>query len=178
MHDFLDTFRNGPDPLPPGKYAMWLPSPAEPKFAQSKTRQNIGRVYTAVAGIETYIVADILRRLGAVSEDSRRVRLPEDLMSFPVLGPEDGVFVLSLSQEKGIRFHFHDSASPVYRNAVLAGLVGYAEFRRRTLKLGESSLDEAAEWPPAAWWSGNERVAAHMEGEGEPVQAVGQILVG
>ena len=102
-------------------------------------------MYAAVAGIETYIVADILRRLGAVSEGSRRVRLPEEPMSFPVLGPEDGVFVLSLSQEKGIRLHFHDSATPVYRNAVLAGLVGYAEFRRRTINLGESPLDESVE---------------------------------
>ena len=42
MHDFLDTFRAGPETLPPGEYAMWLPSPDEPMFAPSKTRQNIG----------------------------------------------------------------------------------------------------------------------------------------
>jgi hypothetical protein len=88
------------------------------------------------------------------------------------------VFVLSVSQEKGIRLHFHESATPAYRNAVLAGLVGYAEFRRRAVTLGDSPLDDPVDSPPAAWWSAIEHVVADMEGqEGKPVQAVGKILV-
>src|SRR4051812_39219796 len=99
-YDFLDSFRPGPEPVPPGTYAMWLPSPGEPRFAPSDARRHIGRAYKAAAGIETFALADILRRLGAVGEDTRRVAVPDELASFPVLGPDEQVFVVSASQEK------------------------------------------------------------------------------
>src|SRR5689334_16787313 len=82
-HEFLDAFRPGPDPVPPGEYAMWLPSPAEPVFIGSATRRHIGRVYQVAAGVETFALADLLRRLGVVGEDTRRVALPDDLATFP-----------------------------------------------------------------------------------------------
>jgi hypothetical protein len=177
-YDFLDSFRPGPDPVPPGTYAMWLPSPSEPLFAPSGARRHIGRAYRAAVGIETFALADILRRLGAVGEDTRRVAVPDDLASFPVLGPDDQVFVVSASQEKGIRFHFHQSATPEYRNKVLAGFVAYLGFRRRSVNLSGAPLDESRDQNPAAWWGGMERVVTEMEGRGEPVQAVGQMLLG
>jgi hypothetical protein len=177
-HDFLDAFRPGPDPLPPGRYAMWLPSPGEPRFTASDTRRNVARVYEAAAGVETFALADLLRRLGAVGEDTRRVAVPDDLASFPVLGPDDQVFVLSVSQEKGIRFHFHESATPAYRNTVLAGFVAYLGFRRRVVALTGAALDEPRDPSPAAWWGMMERVVADTEARGEPVEAVGQMLLG
>jgi hypothetical protein len=177
-HDFLDSFRPGPDPVPPGSYAMWLPSPSEPRFTPSKTRRLIGLAYRAAAGIETFALADLLRRLGAVGEDSRRVALPDELASFPVCGPDDQVFVVSASQEKGIRFHFHQSATPEYRNRVLSGWVAYLAFRRRAVNLSGAPLDEPSGQNPAAWWSAMEGAVTQMEGRGEPVQAVGQMLLG
>ena len=177
-YDFLDSFRPGPDPAPPGTYAMWLPSTGEPQFASSGARRHVGRAYKAVVGIETFALADILRRLGAVGEDTRRVAVPDDLASFPVLGPDDQVFVISASQEKGIRFHFHQSATPEYRNKMLAGFVAYLAFRRRSVNLSGAPLDEPRDQNPAEWWGGMERVVTEMEGQGEPVQAVGQMLLG
>jgi len=177
-HEFLDSFRPGPDPAPPGEFAMWLPSPGEPRFAPSATRRNIARLYKSADGIETFALADILRRLGVLGGDIRRVAVPDDLASFPVHGPDDQVFVLSASQEKGIRFHFHESATPAYRNKVLAGFVAYLEFRRRAVNLSGVPLDEPRDQQPAAWWGMMDRVVTEMEGKGEPVQAVGKILLG
>lgn len=177
-YDFLDSFRPGPEPVPPGTYAMWLPSPGEPRFAPSDARRQIGRAYRAAAGIETFALADILRRLGAVGEETRRVTLPAELASFPVLGPGEHVFVVSASQEKGIRFHFHQSATPEYRNKVLAGWVAYLAFRRRAVNLSAAPLDEPRDQDPAAWWAAMEGTVAEMERNGEPVQAVGQMLLG
>lgn len=37
--------------------------------------------------------------------------------------------------------------------------------------------DEPRDQDPAAWWDGMDRVVTEMEGRGEPVQAVGQILL-
>src|SRR5262249_53653694 len=144
-------FRPGPDPIPPGKYAMWLPSPDEPKFAPSATRKNIGRVYKAAAGIESFTLADILRRLGVVEEETRRLALPDELASVCTTGADEQVFVLSASQEKGIRFHFHESATPAYRNKVLRGFVAYLEFRRRAIKLSGVPLDEPEDQQPSEW---------------------------
>jgi len=177
-HEFLDSFRPGPDQIPPGKYAMWLPSPDEPKFAPSATRKNIDRVYKAAAGIESFTLADILRRLGVVEEETRRVALPDELASFCILGPDEQVFVLSASQEKGIRFHFHESATPAYRNKVLRGFVAYLEFRRRAVNLSGVPLDEPEDQEPSEWWGGMEHVLAEMERKGEPVDAVGMMLLG
>ena len=178
MHDFLDSFRPGPDPVPPGEYAMWLPSTGEPLFTPSDTRKNITRVYQALSGIETFALADLLLRLEVVGGDTRRVALPEDLASFPVLRPDGQVFVLSASQEKGIRFHFHQSATTAYRNQVLDGFVNYLAFRRRAVDLAGVPLDEPGEQSPADWWDMMQRVVAHMEGKGEPVQAVCKVLLG
>jgi hypothetical protein len=177
-HDFLDGFRPGPDPVPPGTYAMWLPTPGEPRFTPSEARRHIGRAYRAAAGIETFALANLLRRLGVVGEGSRRVAVPDDLASFPVLGPDDLVFVVSASQEKGIRFHFHQSATPEYRNRVLAGWVAYLAFLRRAVNLSGAPLDEPRDQDPAAWWAAMDGAVTQMEGRGEPVQAVGQILLG
>jgi hypothetical protein len=157
---------------------MWLPSPGEPLFTPSETRKNIGRLYKTAVGIETFTLADLLRRLGMVGEETRRVAVPDALASFPILGPDDQVFVLSVSQEKGLRYHFHQSATPAYRNKVLAGFVAYLEFRRRAVNLSGVPLDEPRDQEPTAWWSGMEKVVAEMESKGEPVQAVGKILLG
>ncbi|WP_439626073.1 hypothetical protein [Gemmata sp.] len=109
---------------------------------------------------------------------TRRVAVPADLASFPVLGPDDRVFVASASQEKGIRFHFHQSATPEYRTRVLAGWVAYLTFRRRAVDLSGAPRDEPRDQDPAEWWAAMGAAVTQMEGRGEPVQAVGQMLLG
>lgn len=177
MLDFLDQIRPGPETYPPGDYAMWLPSADERLFGLSETRRELGRVYQALAGIETYAVAQLLQRLGAVGEDARRVALPDELASFSVSGPDDQVFALSVSREKGIRFHFHGSATPAYRTRVLAGFVAYLEALRRVVTLAGALMDEPGEDSPADWWRFMEQVLGQMEDRGEPVQAVGKIVL-
>ncbi len=176
--DLPDLIRPGPEIVPPGDYAMWLPSAGEPLFGTSETRRNIRRLYETVAGVETFAFADLLWRLGLVGEDASRVALPDASVSHSVLGPDDQVLVLSASREKGIRFHFHESATPAYRNQVLSRFVAYGEGLRRAVTLAGLPLDEPGASSPAGWWDAMERVVAEMEGRGEPVQAVGKVLIG
>ena len=175
-HDFLEVFRPGPDPVPPGEYAMWLPSSGEPSFALSATRKHIGRIYRAAEGVATFAFAGILRQLGEVDESTLRVALPDELVTITVLGPDDQVIILSASEEKGVRFHFHQSATPAYRERVLSGFVAHLAFLRRAITLSGSPLDASCD--PQAWWQAIEHVLADSERKGEPTTAVGMILLG
>jgi hypothetical protein len=58
------------------------------------------------------------------------------------------------------------------------GLVSSAKFRRRAVKLLGLPFDEVGANPPARWWELMDRVLVDIESKGEPVEAVGQILLG
>jgi hypothetical protein len=175
--DVLSAIQPGPEPVPAGDYAMWLPSDEEPSFAASQTRREIGALYAAARGVETYLLAAVLRRLGAVEGQVLRVGLPAELTTFPVLGPEGRVFILSASAEKGIRLHFHRSTPPPYRHAVLAALARVAVAIRDALERKGGGFDDAAEHPPQSWWALCESATAQIEEGGEPVEAVGQVMI-
>lgn len=177
MHDIPNALRPGPDPVPRGEYAMWFPSPEEPLFLPSETRRNIGRAYEAAVGIETLILADLLRPLGAVAEDALRVELPEDLVTFSVLDPTGHVWILSASQEKGIRFHFPKSTLASHRNGVLFSFIRHLESRRRVFAASSTPFDVSGETKPRDWWRTMERAVAAIEAREGPVQAVGAIVL-
>ena len=176
-HDFLDCLRPGTDPIPAGVYAMWSPAPSEPHFASSAARKYIGQAYVAAAGIETFVLGFLLQRLGVVGEETGRVALPETVARFIVLGRDGRPFIVSASQEKGIRFHFHQSTDAEYRNQVLAGWVAYLAFLQRSVRLSGVAFDKPREQDPALWWATMERAVVAMEDSGEPVEAIGQMLL-
>src|SRR5262245_40155267 len=101
MHAFIDSLRPGPEPVPAGDYAMWMPSAGEPMFTSSETREHLRRLYETIAGIQTYVFGDLLLHLELIEQDTGRVKIPRDLNTFSILGPEDQVFILSVSEEKG-----------------------------------------------------------------------------
>lgn len=176
-HPFLEQIRSSKDTLPDGEYAMWFPSQSEPAFSESKTRQNLRRIYKKITGIETYILAVLLRRLEVVDQEVMRVRFPNELATFPVVGPKEQTFVLSASQEKGIRFHFHrQHTSAEDRNQILEGFLALIENMKDAVAHADVKLDETIEESPAQWWAYCERVIALKEREG-PVQAVGKVLM-
>jgi hypothetical protein len=176
--EFLDGIRVGPESFPPGDYAMWFPSEAERSFIPSETRQNLRHLSSAVLWIETYVFAALMKHLGVVDEQVRRLGLPDQLATFSVVGPEGQVFVLSASQEKGIRFHFEKSASPAYRNQVLSSFIAFAEMLKRAVTLAGAPLDEVGDESPAKWWALCDQMVSQTEATREPVEAVGKVLVG
>lgn len=175
---FPEQLRPGPEVVPPGAYAMWSPTEEEALFGPSETRRLIGRTYEAIAGIESYTLAALSRRIGVVDEGVDRLVMPDDLVSHPAIGPDDKVLVLSASRQKGIRFHFHESAAPEYRERVLSGFVADAEALRQAVDIAGDPIDELSGSSPAAWWEAMEQVLGQMEARGEPVEAVGKVLIG
>lgn len=177
MHDFSKGFRTRPSLLPPGEYAMWFPSTDEPLFAPSLTRQNIGCVYEALNGITTYVLADILRRYEGNRDPARRFALPDDQLVLTILSPDDQVFALSVSKEKGIRLHFNRSTSALDRNRILAAFKEYCGNLRGNIVEAGFPFDEASESPPIEWWHATEHVAHELEEKFEPLEGIGILTI-
>jgi hypothetical protein len=114
--------------LPKGNYAMMWSDESNPDILTSKCLKDIHRSFQALAGVESYVLASIFRALGLVEGETARMKLPQKTMTIPIVGPEDQAFILSVSEEKGIRFHFNSNLSgPEYRDSFWAVFASYAE---------------------------------------------------
>jgi hypothetical protein len=104
-----------------GNYAMLWADETQPNILATKCFKDIHRSFTAMAGVESYVVASIFQKLGLVEAEVQRMKLPQKLMTIPVVGPEDQTFILSVSEEKGVRFHFNSQITTAeYRDAGLS----------------------------------------------------------
>jgi len=77
-----------------------------------------------------------------------------------------------------MRFHFHPSVTPAYRNTVLTALVSLAEFYGRAAKKFGMPLHKLEEPSPANWWALMDATVCGMESDGEPVLVVGEMHFG
>lgn len=172
-----DWLVNSEEPPAAGNYAMWAEHPEEPVFSQSPSMESIGRAYRASSGIDSYIAAAFLREFGLVPEDAGRIDLPEELMTLAAQGPEGQPLILSISREKGVRFHFHSECPPQYRNRFWHCYARFCEgMREHVLNHGLSADDPD---DPQQWWLHSEQFVRQKIDEGaEPVQAFGAIHFG
>ena len=92
----------------------------------------------------------VVRSLGLVEAEVQRMRLPQKTMKIPVVGPEDQTFILSVSEEKGIRFHFSPQLTPVqYRDSFWAVFAAYAEGWKNDAVKQKLEMDYAKGQPPS-----------------------------
>jgi hypothetical protein len=173
---FLSELRDGEGIVPKGLYSMWLPTADDPSFTRSASRAIIGELFQAAEGIESYAAAAILRQIGRVRTEAIRVTLPEETRAFPVVGPGDGRFVVSVSAEKGVRFHFSATTAPSYRDAILQGFTSYVNGLKERLTTGGYEPDPADDDTPAGWWSLCEEMAMKAETV-EPIQGIGTVVM-
>lgn len=174
--DILNQLAPVPD-LPKGRYAMWWSTPEQPNFLASPTFQAIERFYQALDGFESYAFTSILATLGDTPSEGR-YGLPDSLFIQPLRGPEDRLFALSASAEKGLRFHFSIEQTPIaYRDQMWEYFAEFAEVSRRVLLAQEVPADPGSDAAPQEWWEAASQVASRMELSGEPVQTFGVVIL-
>jgi hypothetical protein len=165
--------------IPPGAYAMWWATDDHPSFGESVAAKSIGRVYRALDGIETYVLVDLLRLIDAIETDSTRMAYPEEPLQIFVEGPEQQPLVLTISQEKGIRFHFNMNITPIaYRDEFLRQFAEYAESWKRRIEAAQRPKDQ--DWEPRAlgWWELAEKVSIEAARRAEAPLQIGVVIIG
>ncbi|WP_124542253.1 hypothetical protein [Piscinibacter terrae] len=171
-----ELFRISAEGPGPGHYGMWFSSPGDEAFSASSTLACIDRIYEAVSGVEEFALAEILRCLGAIDGDAKRVPLPEESAVFPVVGKQGERFLVSASKEKGIRFHFPRATTAAIRTAVLNAFGNHLEARRVELQESASRLQPSGSDIDTEWWSSMKQVARGLEEKGEPLRSMGTIV--
>jgi hypothetical protein len=129
--------------VPEGQYAMWWPSEGDSVYTDAPARQAIRRAYAALDGIETYILGAFMALVGA-EEAGVRIALPQEMTTRYLQDETGAPFILSVSREKGMRFHFHpDYTTPTRRDAFWLALAQSAEAWR--ISLAERGIIPTAE---------------------------------
>lgn len=136
--------------MPKGNYPILWADEINTNILATKCIKDIYRSYQAIAGIESYVLANLFHKLELVEAEVQRMRLPKKPMTIPVVGPENQHFILSVSEEKGIRFHFHPQYTAAdYRDAFWSVFASYTEgFKTEALKQ-QMELDYSKGTPPS-----------------------------
>ncbi len=137
---------------PKGQYAMWWATQPGEHFHYSPTFEIYDRLYRELNGLELRAFALILKEIGMIQEEYEvnTGTLTDSTVEIPLEGPEGVPIIVSFSQSRGLRFHFHmDRASAEYRDLFLnLFLLRLKNWRRDTLIEGIKRLDS----PAFIWW--------------------------
>ena len=93
--------------------------------------------------------------------------------AFAFLTDQDEQVVFSVSQEKGIRFHFSASTSLEYRAAFMDQFITYCKAWKSLISENGGEQDEDLGFDQ--WWKNMVKVSAGIE-EKEPLTSVGKIV--
>ncbi len=155
------------------EFAMWLPCDQDNLFASSPLSHKWTVAYTFTKYNWSYIAADLLKTLNLVDEETFRLGLPESFQAFAFLTTDDEQIILSLSQEKGIRFHFSESTSLNYRLLFMDHFVSYCKAWNDLIELNGGEKDDDLGFDK--WWSITLKTSISVE-ENEPLTGVGKIV--
>lgn len=137
---------------PKGQYAMWWATQPGEQFHYSPTFELYDRLYRELNGLELRAFALILKEIGMIQEEYEvnSSTLTDSTVEIPLEGPEGVPIIVSFSQSRGLRFHFHmDRTSSEYRDLFLnLFLLRLKNWRRDTLIEGIKRLDS----PAFIWW--------------------------
>ncbi|MFW5760626.1 MAG: hypothetical protein ACOCXH_06585 [Cyclobacteriaceae bacterium] len=102
------------------------------------------------------------------------MNLPETPKNFVILGPENKLIILDISQEKGIRFLFPiSSTSKEYRDRFLKGVL--VDFLSTRMYLQQNKLEEDELKDPNSydWFTFMSKVTVEQESKGEKIELIG-----
>ena len=154
-------------------FAMWFPCAQDPLFAASPIIENWSQIYSCTSIYWSYMTADLLKVLQEIDDDTFRMSLPDEFMTFPFLTLENEQVILSLSQEKGIRLHFAETTSFAYRAAFVHKFLVYCQGWKKLVDANHGELDEDLHF--ADWWNTTVNTSSMME-KSKPLSAVGKIV--
>jgi hypothetical protein len=176
--DLIQAFRKKislrikPDALDQTDFAMWIACSSDPSFHDSQIRRLWSEIYRSSAGCRSYMAADLLRALHFPGSDPR-VKLPDELDAFAFISDDGFQGVLSLSAEKGIRFHFPDAAPYSGRLDFLKSFSSYCRAWKKFVTSNKWQEDKSSS--PEEWWL---KVSSAAEAEErKSALLVGRIIV-
>lgn len=166
-----------PVPPPRGHHASWWSEPGDARFLDSATFRDMARAFRAGDRIESFLFGTLAERwLPDAPPDAPRIRLPPRSVTMAARHPETGAFLVTVSQEKGLRFHFPQSTPRATREAVWRL---WADYVVRTRAVGEgmdAPLDPPGDASPRAWFEHAARVMRQQEAEGATFEAFGVVM--
>lgn len=135
-----------------GQYAMWWAENPGEQFHYSSTFDLYDRIYHELNGLEMRAFALLLREIGQIQEEYEFTAgtFTDSTIELPLSGPEDVPLLITFSQARGLRFHFHTGlTSPEYRYLFLNLFL----MRIKAWKQ-ESGLDQMKrlDSPSYIWW--------------------------
>jgi hypothetical protein len=173
----VDMFSKMDKDPPKGFYSMWWPTEQEPKFSSSPVYQNIKTAFHNINGYEFVVLTSIGKNVGVLEDKPEVVtKLPEDLVSFPVNGPDGMVIYVSASLEKGLRFHFNTSTPIEYRNNCWKHYSEYTTLFKQQADSKPGLKDTEMEPNPLEWFDAFMSIIVKEEKEGKTIKDVGIIM--
>ena len=155
------------------EFAMWLPCEEDNLFASSPITDKWTVAYSIIKFHWSYITAGVLKTLNLMDDKIFRIGLPDDFHAYSFLATENEQIVLSLSKEKGIRFHFAETTPLQYRVSFMDNFVSYCNAWKELVEQNDGEKDDDLGFE--GWWLSTLETSKAVE-ENEPLIGVGKII--
>ncbi|MEO4005049.1 hypothetical protein [Flavobacterium sp. CAU 1735] len=153
-------------------FAMWLPSEEDAVFESSPIIGKWETAYSITQHYWSYITADLLKKLEIVGENTKRLGLPDSFQAFAFETTDNEQIILSLSKEKGIRYHFARTTSLEYRLQFLDTFIVYCKSWKELVDTHTGMQDDDLGF--INWWILTVETSIAVEKK-EPLTGVGII---
>ena len=139
------------DKVPTGNYCV-MKIKLDKSFDEIETAKLYREIYSNSSLIYTRILASLLSSLGAIDQSVKRMAFPsESLTLFVTIDGEPAV--LTISSEKGIRFHFNESSSDSKKTTeFLSSYSSYIKSIRSQIEGNQLEFDKLDSSDPALYW--------------------------
>lgn len=158
-----------------GTYAMWWKTEEDSIFHNSVAYEHLSKIYEIFKGYETYLTGYVLRQTRIEKDvQLKRTKLPEGSVEYVIHAPENKKIVMSISQEKGIRFLFPiNTTKKSYLERFLKGIMVDFLATRLSLQQHDAPQDEEIDPNSYDWFTFMSRVIKANEEKGEEISLVG-----
>jgi hypothetical protein len=163
-------------------HATWWATDEDPDFLRSNAFTSIDRAKRAMDGIETYVLAALLKGAGYIEDDEiLRAGLPDETAFFPMNGPEEIPMILTVSREKGLAIAFpEEQAGTWYRDLFLYHFADYCQQWRSQIENAGARMedfhDDSGEGSPLDHWKMVIGSFQMLSKEGKQIQSFNPIF--
>jgi hypothetical protein len=162
-------------------YALWWPTPEDPRLSASPALPHLDRVFEGLDGIASYLFSAFVNDLrldGAATPGTRQIYgLPAQPFMLPLDGPGEWGAYLSASDAEGLWLACDVEATPApRRNLFLALQAGLATWFRAACAAQGVSPRAEEKGRALEWWRRTRAEALRMEAEGGEGVRVGSIV--
>lgn len=169
-----DLFTKLGKSTPEGTYSVWHNTGGKERFTESDVFRLISEYQGLSHGIQSYLLAEILRSVNDIEDNVGRVILPEEEYSMGLLGPENKPIILSASKKQGLMFHFSDQkASSRYRTLFWKLFNVYVNELKEYIEKEGIEKDMISDGTPKQCWDKSISELQKKESSGELIGSFG-----